>query len=381
MRVGFWIPHIDSRPGGLGVYIREICVRLFARFPDHVLFTMSSSEVPLDWGVATTVKFDVTKSEDSRVRQAGRYFALNVLLPFSLKEHGCDVFFVPFHEGMLLSPVPQVVVIHDLTMLRHPSGYFSPLLAAYMRYVLPVVVENCEAVVCVSENTARDVEHFCGVSRQRLEVVTEGYDGAIYRPRSKRERVELLEGMRVPSRFLLYSGTMAPHKNVVFLADVLAEARGRGLDLGLVLTGRLDAGSFAPLKARLLERGVWEHTYCVGYVSDETLSALMQEAFAFVFPSLYEGFGLAPLEAMASGASVICSDRASLPEVVGDGGDLVSVDDLEGWVLALERRLDDDWDRQLRERAVRGARRFSWDDAVDCISGLLFQACGRRVSR
>lgn len=372
MRLAIWIPHIDKKPGGLGVYLREVCTRLFARFPDHILFTMDSSDVPADWGVNRVVTFSAPHRLGVHGRQAYRYYVLNMLLPMRLRDLSCDVIFIPSHEGMLVPTVPQALVIHDLTMLRFPSGYFSPLLTRYIRCALPIVIENSEATICVSDNTARDVAAHCG-STKGLSVITEGYDTRVYFPRSQAQRAELLKDLVLPDVFLLYSGTMAPHKNTPFLADVLAEANRQGLDLHLVMTGRIDAGAYDETRTRFEVRGVWDRVCGVGYVSREQLSALMQEAFAFVFPSLYEGFGLAPLEAMASGASVICSNRASLPQVIGEGGDLVDPLDLHGWVEALKLRYDVKRDARMRQRAVKSAARFDWDKASNSIAERLLE--------
>jgi glycosyltransferase involved in cell wall biosynthesis len=370
LKLAIWLPYIDEKPGGLGVYLREICTRLFARFPDHVLYTMSNSVVPPSWGVKHVSMFKTPAGLNDRARQAYRYFTLNTLLPLQLRKDGCDAIFIPLHEGMLVPTVPQAIVIHDLTMLHFPSAYFSPLLRGYIRYALPVVVENSDAVICVSQNTANDVAAHCDPP-DNLHVITEGYDTSIYFPRTAVERAELLDELNVPEVFMLYSGTMAPHKNTPFLADVLEEANRQGLKMSLVMTGRLDAGAYQATRARLQEKGVWESVVGVGYVSSEQLSALMQQAFAFVFPSLYEGFGLAPLEAMASGASVICSNRASLPQVIGDGGDLVDPFDVRAWVDALKRRQDAKRDATIRKIAVESAKRFDWDEASNRIARLL----------
>ncbi len=371
MKLAVWIPYIDENPGGLGVYMQEICTRLFRQFPDHVLFTLSTSVVPDAWRVNAVHKFAVPARLKGKSKQAFRYFALNVLLRTALRQQECDVVFIPFHEGMFLSPLPQALVVHDLTMLHHPSSYFSPLLTAYMRYALPIVVENAEAVICVSDNTAFDVASHCGIPVDDLQVVTEGYNAAIYHPRSKADREALLGPLNLPRKFILYSGTMAPHKNTTFLADILTRARSEGMDIDLVLTGRLDSGSLGPLRERLQEFGTWENTHCVGYVSQEQLSALMQEAFAFVFPSLYEGFGLAPLEAMASGAAVISSNRASLPQVIQNGGALLEPNDLDTWIGTLFQLEDPNVDKELRMSALESAARYDWNDASQEIGDIL----------
>ncbi len=372
MKLGLWVPIVDEKPGGLGVYIAEICARITRIFPDHIFFTLEDTKIPESWGVKTVVRLKGPPVSTSLARLPFRFFALNFLLPQALKEHDCDALFVPFHEGMTLPPIRQIIVIHDLTMLSHPSKYFSPLLRAYAQFALPIVLNSCESVICVSENTAIDVLKHSGVKQNRLKVVGEGYDRETYRTRSKDDLDRILAPLDLPPRYLLYSGTLAPHKNTPFLADILALARHWGLDLELVLTGRLDAGAFEPTRRRLVSRGMWNHTRLQGYVEREQLSGMMQRATAFVFPSLNEGFGLAPLEAMASGAAVLCSNRTSLPEVVGTGGLLLDPSDPQNWVDQLLRiSTEPDFDRQLRESAQISASRYRWDAAADKIADIV----------
>lgn len=372
MRLGIYIPFVDDRPGGLGVYIREVCSRLFREFPDHVLFTMQSSNVPNEWNVKQIFNFEAPPENCSEKRRHIHRFALlNYELPRALKKTGCDAVFIPYHEGMLVSPVPQTLVIHDLTMLVRPSAYFSTFLKAYMRFVLPVVMDGSQAVVCVSENTAADVRRLCDIQQDKLHVVTEGFDKTIYYPRTVEERHALLKNFDLNKPYLLYSGTLAEHKNTPFLAEVLRGAVDAGLDIELAMTGRLDAGSFEQTQNRLRELGVDQRLKPLGYVSREQLSALMQDAFAFVFPSFHEGFGLAPLEAMASGARVLSSDRASLPEVVGDGGFLLNPERAQDWVDVLVANRHGEDSLALRQRAVERAQIFNWDDAAAKIARII----------
>lgn len=372
MRIGIFVPLIDSNPGGLGVYISEVCPRLFKMFPNHTLLTFSSNTIPSTWNVKDVVEFKAPELEWSEKRRHLHRFAiLNWHLPKALKQSNCDAVFIPYHEGMLVSPVPQTLVVHDLTMLVRPSLYFSTALKAYMKIVLPIVLDGSKAVVCVSQHTALDVRIHCGIDDELLHVVTEGFDETVFHPRSAEKRRALLEGFNCERPFLLYSGTLAEHKNTPFLADVLRGCVDAGVDIDLAMTGRLDAGNFEETRTRLKKLGVEDRFKPLGYVSREQLSALMQEAFAFVFPSLYEGFGLAPLEAMASGGFVLCSASASLPEVVGDGGFLLDPHNPQDWVDVLVKHRHELDSRPYRLKALERARKFNWDDTAAQIADII----------
>lgn len=378
MRLAIYIPVIEVRPGGLGTYTREIVKRLIKQ-ADVTIFTTTPETVPPEWRVRVVSPPSTLRKLSGPARLIARMSWLNLLVPVQLKLKGFDAFFVPSHEGMVDCPVPQVVVVHDLTMLVEDSAYFNPLLTRYMRHVLPIVVKRCSRVVAVSENTRRDVVKHCGVDSKAVDVVTEGYDIDLFKPADDARREQVLRRYGLNKAFMLYSGTFAPHKNTPFLADVLKELIARGVDIELAVTGRTDAGDFDATRRRLEELGVWDRVRCLGYVDRDELAPLMGGATAFVFPSKYEGFGLAPLEALASGATVLCSNRASLPEVLGDAGRLLSIDGPDAttkWADVVEEVLKRNPNEVQRDqaRAIERAREFSWDDAATKILAVVENA-------
>lgn len=378
MKLAVYIPVVEARPGGLGTYTREIAERLIKQ-ADVTIFTTTPETVPPEWNVRIVSPPSPLRKLSGPARLIARMSWLNFIVPAQLKLKGFDAFFVPSHEGMVDCPIPQVIVVHDLTMLVEDSAYFNPLLTRYMRHVLPWVVKRCSRVVAVSENTRRDVVKHCHVEPSAVDVVTEGYDVELFKPADDARRQQVLERYGLEKPFMLYSGTFAPHKNTPFLADVLKELITRGVDIELAVTGRTDAGDFDATRRRLEELGVWDRVRCLGYVDRDELAPLMGGATAFVFPSKYEGFGLAPLEALASGATVLCSNRASLPEVLGSAGRLLSIDGADAvttWADTIEAVLGRDSSEVQRDQeiAVERARTFSWDDAAAQILAIVENA-------
>lgn len=378
MRLAIYIPVVEVRPGGLGTYTREIVERLIKQ-ADVTVFTTTPETVPPEWNVRVVSPPSPMRKLAGPARLIARMSWLNLVVPLQLKLKRFDAFFVPSHEGMVECPIPQVIIVHDLTMLVEDSAYFNPLLTRYMRHVLPVVVKRCSRVVAVSENTRRDVVKHCGVDAKAVDVVTEGYDVDLFKPADDARRKQVLERYGLNKAFMLYSGTFAPHKNTPFLADILKELVTRGVDVELAVTGRTDAGDFDATRRRLEELGVWDRVRCLGYVDRDELAPLMGGATAFVFPSKYEGFGLAPLEALASGATVLCSNRASLPEVLGSAGRLLSIDGADAvtaWADTMEAVIGRDLGEVQRDQeiAVERARTFSWDDAAAQILAIVENA-------
>ena len=220
----------------------------------------------------------------------------------------------------------------------------------------------------------RDVSSTFGLGAEQVCVIGEGYDRAVFHPREGREATVILKRHDLTQRFLLYAGTFSRHKNLKLILEAMVRLPPGASDVVLALVGRKDAGAFAEFQARVEALGLSQRVRVLGYVPRDELAVLMGAAAAFVYPSRYEGFGLAPLEAMACGAPVIASDVASLPEVVGRGGTLVSGEDPGVWAEAIGAVLSGDR-KQARDRAVRQASKFDWDEASGKVLEVL-QACG-----
>ncbi|GAB5548588.1 MAG: glycosyltransferase family 1 protein [Sandaracinaceae bacterium] len=372
--LALYVPHFDRQPAGLGTYVREMGRRIIERADDVLLYTETPDFVPTSWDRS---KLSIRPIPTGRIaaplaRTVARQLWLNTVLPLELRRRKVGALLVPYHDGMIRPSVPQVSVVHDLTPLVVPSQYFHPLLAAHLRWVLPRILSR-STTVAVSQSTKSDLARLLGLDEQDIQVVGEGYDRDVFRPRTPDELEEAFRATGVRPPYLMYSGTYAAHKNTLMLLDILRGSLDRGLELKLVLCGRPDAGDFAPMREAIERLDLAEHVVTPGYLPRDHLAALMAGATAFVFPSLYEGFGLAPLEAMACGAVVLCSDRASLPEVVGDGGVLLSPSTSTPWVDALEEvGSDPTLESALRARAVARAVEFDWDlSATDLWDALI----------
>jgi glycosyltransferase involved in cell wall biosynthesis len=228
--------------------------------------------------------------------------------------------------------------------------------------MIPRFLRAADAIIVDSECTMRDAVRLCGVRPERLRVVFPGVRSLFQPVRDPGRLAEVRARYALAGRFILSVGTIEPRKNLPTLFEAL-----KHLSLGevkLVVVG-LRGWYSHKIFARLKGLGVDERVMFTGFVPDEDLPALYSLAEAFAYPSLYEGFGLPALEAMACGTPVVCSDSSSLPEVVGDSAIMVAPRDVGGWKEALERLLTSaELKGVLRERGLRRASRFTWEAAA-----------------
>jgi glycosyltransferase involved in cell wall biosynthesis len=257
-------------------------------------------------------------------------------------------------EGLLWSPVPQVTVVHDLLPLLFPAEY--PRHQYYYRHFVPGVLRRSRAVIVPSESTGRDLVRFYpGVAPDRIHVVLLGYDARLFPLEAPAE----VETGKEP--YALYVGNVMPHKNLLRIVEAFAIAVGRGPGR-LVIRGRGRAVHTRALRTRIDALGLASRVDWRPYADAAELGRLYQRARMLVLPSLYEGFGLTALEAMACGTPVLTANVSSMPEVVGDAALLVDPTDVGAIAGGMARLFTDDLlAKDLGERGRLRARGFSWD--------------------
>jgi glycosyltransferase involved in cell wall biosynthesis len=280
------------------------------------------------------------------------------------------------HLLMPLRNVPTLLTVHDL-IFRHLPEHHKPLNRWYLNLTMPLYCRRATHLVAVSECTRRDLIAAYGLPPERITVVHEAADPR-FRPQPPQTVAAARSRYDLPERYLLAVGTIEPRKNLSRLLAAFEVLLAGGLTDGLALVGRrgwLYDDFFAAL-----ERSPARDAVCFpGYVPDDDLPALYAGAQALVLPSLYEGFGLPVLEAMACGAPVACSNTSSLPEVAGDAALTFDPADVDGITGALRRLLTDAALRaDLRERGLEQAARFSWEKTAQQTLALYQKLGGTR---
>lgn len=276
--------------------------------------------------------------------------------PWVLKEAKADLVHGPVFVGPFIAPCPVVVTIHDLSFLRFPH-LFRGANRLYLRIFTRASVRRARRVIAVSSYTAEETIRLLGVEGGKVDVVYHGVDAG-FRPLPAKEVQAFRERTGLPERLILYVGTLEPRKNLVRLVEAFARLQEPGLSLILAgARGWYDETIFA----RVEELGLREKVLFPGYVPPDELPLWYNAATVFVYPSLYEGFGMPVLEAQACGTPVLTSDRSALPEAAGEGALLVDPWDVEVLAEGLRQLLGDETLRMtLRQSGLAHASRFDW---------------------
>ncbi len=272
-----------------------------------------------------------------------------------------DVFHAPHYVVPFFLNVPLVVTIHDLIHLIFPK---SPLHVAYARKQIAYAVAHAKKIITPSDFSRRELLRFFPESAGKTHPILHGIE-AFFSPGRDEADSAISRDLYLPDSFIFYVGNHKPHKNLSQLIPVCRELFNEFPDLTLCLTGnREDEKGRVWQTARRL--GVEQRIRFLGTLNNVTLRACYRLARVFVFPSLYEGFGFPPLEAMACGTPVVAFRAASLPEVVGEGGWLVPPGDGKAFYQAVARLLGDPeaW-RAWSNRGKKQAARFQWGSAIE----------------
>jgi len=274
-----------------------------------------------------------------------------------------DVAHVPYFAPPLYPSIPTVVTIHDLIPLILPAYKGSILVRFYTRLV-SMTAKRSAAIITDSHSSKRDIINLLKIPGERTHVIPLAADER-FRPRVETELDRVRRKYSLPQEFILYLGGFDQRKNMKTLFKALRGLKERlGDRCPLVIAGTLPNKDtpFFPHPRRLAEEaGVTDAVHFIGWVPEEEKPALYSLATLFLYPSLYEGFGLPPLEAMSCGTPVIASNAASLPEVVGDGGVLVDPQEPTSWAEAMVALLTSPQKREeLSAKAVEQAKKFSW---------------------
>jgi glycosyltransferase involved in cell wall biosynthesis len=340
-----------ARPrAGVGVYTREILHAMSVDRPDCRFTVYLPPDAPSPNPAIAT---------GYRPLPSLPFVGRHIQWPARIRRLRPDAYFGP--AGALpLGNVgcPSVITIHDLAIYLNP-GWFPGRQPLSTRVVVPRSLARADVIVAVSNNTADDIKELFGVPASRINVVPHGVSH-LFRPMSREDLDIARVRLQLPERFILFVGTIEPRKNLTTLLEAWAMMRDRP---DLVIVG--DWGwLYEPIKERLGRLGPSVHH--IEGLDPAELPAVYNLARVLAHPAWYEGFGFPPLEAMACGTPVVVSDRASLPELVGDAGLIAAADDPDAWRKALEKVVgDSDLAADLKRRGFLRAAQFSWSRSAE----------------
>jgi glycosyltransferase involved in cell wall biosynthesis len=311
-----------------------------------------------------------------------------------LKQHQAQLLHIPhLYKTPRFSPCPYVVTVHDLLAFLHRRSQQTPFQGKLRLEMARYALRHASRILAVSNSTKLDVQRVFGVGlpvdgQDKIEVAYNAIDERFQQGHAtEADRQLIAERYQVNYPFLLYAGTIKPHKNLGRLIEAFSALKcelkkeNKFPDLKLIIIG--DALSSQPdLRRTVIKGGVQNDVRFLGFIPIDSLRIFYDVAKIFVFPSLYEGFGLPPLEAMAHGTPVVTSNTSSLPEVVGNAAVLVNPENVFEIMHALHRVLVDQPLREvLKQRGYEQAKKFSWDASVSRILQVYEQAASKSSSK
>jgi glycosyltransferase involved in cell wall biosynthesis len=344
---------------GIGTYIRNV-LRGLARLDRATEFVVFCR--PDD------VEAVAELGENFRaVAETARPYSVaeQLTIPLALARERAHLLHEPHYVLPVATRCRSVVTIHDCIHLVLPQYLPGRMAYVYARGAMWNAVRKSDRILTVSEASKRDILRFFDVDEAKIEVIYNAIDERFLEPPDE-ERMDLVrQRYQLDHPFLLYAGNIKPHKNLVRLVEAFSRVRAAGLDdLRLVIVGD-EISKYPPLRHAVHRHRVDKHVRYLGFQPHETLAAIYRLARAFVFPSLYEGFGLPPLEAMACGTPVVVSNVSSLPEVAGGAAVLVDPYDPASIADGIVRAVaDEETRRALVARGLARAREFSWERSV-----------------
>jgi len=361
MRFAIDATSIPRQMAGAGVYTCNLirAVAAVDRENEYVVFTKDGAfdDLNRDEPLFRTVHVS-TRSRPARLLWE------QLALPVHLRRRKIDVLHSPHHTApLVVAGCRRVITFHDLTFFILPERYPRSRLM-YFRAVSRIGARVADALICPSQAVRDDIVRILRVRPEKVRPIAEAAAPEFQPIKDKAALERLRTRYALPERFILSVGSLEPGKNRAALLKAYAGLRKRGLEQKLVVAGQR-AWKYEDDLALVEELGLEGKVLFTGYVPPEEMPALYNAAELFVFPSLYEGFGLPVIEAMACGVPVVASNLSAIPEVAGEAALLVDPRDVEQLCDAMARVLGDErLQEEMRRRGLERAQGFSWERAA-----------------
>ena len=348
---------IHDYPTGLSRYSCELIRRIMTQWKGNSIAYSSSPDLIKEFPESTTSSVPPFHYPANFRSNSVRLSWEQLGLRYACFKDKLDLLFSPIAEGILFPQLPQIITVLDLLPFQYPS--LLPRWVPYYEYILPGLIKGSTAVVCISEFTRQEVlGRYSNIPEEKLKVIHGGVDLERFHPCSPgviKEHYELKD-------YLLCVGEVRPYKNM--------ENVFRALELWsdgpqLAISGKIFGDHKAKLENLARSLNIENRVTWLGYVPDDLLPNLYSEAAAFIFPSLYEGFGLPILEAMACGCPTLSSNMASLPEIGGKAVHFFDPKQIGDMAEAIKKVCEDSvYRKQLAQAGPKHAKKFSWESST-----------------
>lgn len=358
---------------GTGRYIQEIFRELPEAAPDFQFLLYTKPDQEHHFETRGSAQLEVLpQCPSSPVMRVGWE-----LLNFSrlLKEDRVELYHGPANFLPPRKVCPYVLTLHDMVYFHNPKRTFA-LRAKYWQWYIRATWRYADAIVTVSEFSKQQILKYLPVDPGRIHVVYNGVEQRFFQPASSEQRASLRDRHGLDKPYILYIGRLDPDKNVRRLIHAYGMLHKSGLRNYDLVIGGIREYKTSDLPTIIAKWGIQDRVRFLGFVEDKELTTLYQEAAAFCYPSLNEGFGLPVIEAMAAGAPVVTSNLSSLPEVIGDTGYTVDPFSVKAIARGLKRALTSDT-TALVSAACERAKTFTWRRSAEQTAAVYREILGK----
>lgn len=350
MRIGIYARGLSEKSGGVKVYINELTKAIINNIgkKDELFIFHSLKEGA--FSEKKNVKEIMLKSKN-------KLYSDFIEAPKEINKHNLDVVFFPKNVIPYGIKAKKILTIHDLAyyMPKYDAYKFSD--TVYMKKMIKSSCKRADKIIAVSENTKNDLINILNVPQDKISVVHEGADKKFKKIKDKKILSEVRKKYKLDNPFIFYAGSISPRKNIKRLVKVFNDIHDN-VKMDLVITGNKLWNNDEEMKAIKKNSRI----KVFGFVPEDHLPVLYNLASAYVYPSLYEGFGLPILEAQACGCPILASNASSLPEVAGKGAlyfDPYNEEDLSYAIIKITK--DQNLRRSLIKEGLKNSKNFSWD--------------------
>lgn len=356
MKIGIITDFIDGGKGGIGTYTHNLIKNLSILDTKNAYYLIHYIKIDLDiYRLNNEILIDTfnTPFFKNTIWRCG-------VLPRKLKKRELDIVHDPYDTGPLSFKMPfkKIITIHDISPFIYPHTF--PPIKVLLNKVLISRTLNADKIIADSNSTKQDLICYFNTREEKIRVILLAADEK-FEPLNNGEIDEIRQNYNLNFPFILYVGALEARKNIVTLIRAFYKLKKKGIKHKLVITGK-KGWKYKEIFKTINNLNLQKDVVFTGYVPEDDLPALYNAADLFVYPSIYEGFGLPPLEAMACGTPAITSNTSSLPEVVGVGGIMVDPYDVDGLADAMHKVLTNDGLREdMIKKGLERAKMFSWE--------------------
>ncbi|RXS89208.1 glycosyltransferase family 1 protein [Geobacillus sp. PK12] len=367
MKIAINATILDDRPTGLGVFtiniIQNLSKLIDSKKDEIIVYTSNPSffrEYPV------TIKKVNSMIQPKRGKLGGviRFLWSQFIFPLRLKADRIDILYSTTHHGTFFTKKKQILTIHDLLPLKFPKQH--KLQYYYFKYVLPLLLKKASKIITVSENTKKDIYQHYNYPLNKIHIVPNSYNKEHFCV-SKETIYKEKYG-----DYILFVGASYPHKNLIKAIEAFFLVKDKLPSCKLVITGGREEYR-EKIKERFKDfKDFNKIVVFINYVQYKDLPTLYSNALALLYPSLYEGFGIPPIEAMACGCPVIVSNTSSLPEVCGEAAYYINPEDVIDIAKGIETVLkNENLRKQLSVKGLERVKKYSWEESakklLDCL--------------